>query len=374
MKKNGYSKLQTLSFIIFTFLSVPAQSETSPEKDLWSRPLKQCWNYQSDSMLANFIASDNDNIFVPYLSGNIKAFNLFNGKILWNTELGGEIISEIAADNKNIYILNKTLQTEEAQIDSRIHASLRALDSNGGITVWKKTLELDSAAHITMSENLLLLNTGGGLVKAFDKQSGAILWEIDIKQPVSAVSISLDTIIFGTTGKKILLVSKIDGSIKKELEIYSVPTNILQLNRELLYFGDNKGFLHSLNISIGSTVWKRRFGGAITSVTDTSRGILATSIDNFVYMVNSSTGKIIWKRRLAARISEKPFIKENIAVVFAFGDLSAYFIELNKGKILNVVTLSDANYFAGNPANVGNILVFPTLHGLYAFSGNCAEK
>lgn len=381
MKKNAHSKLLVIFFVIYTFSSISAQSGSIQEKDSWNQPFKLCWIYPSDEVLANYIASDNVRLFTPYLSGNVKAINLTDGKIIWTTELGGEITSNIAADNKNIYIVNKTAQTEKSQPNSQTTSStnilntyLRALDSNSGITIWKKLFNLDSNASLQSLENSLILNTENGHLKAIDKQNGINLWETDLKQTISVISYSEDTIIIGTFNKKIFLISSINGTIIKEFDVNDIPIGILQLNRETIYWGDNKGFLNSLSVSMSNTVWKRRFGGETTSITHTYRGLLITSIDNFIYMVSYNNGKIIWKRRLAARVVEKPFIKDNLAVVFAFGDSNVFFIELEKGKIMNSLTLSDANFFTGNLQNASHVLVFPTLQGLYAFSGSCVGK
>jgi outer membrane protein assembly factor BamB len=387
MKKKPSSKITfSFSFILLFILNISSQSNNPAQSEIWTQPFRQCWEYPSEKINSFQIASDNEIVFIPSISGDISALNIKDGKPLWNTELGGEITSSIITSEKNIYLLNKIEKSEETdktnKTDTRDTSEsqtqgtsfLRSIDASSGITNWKKSFNSSAKTSLYIRENLLILVTENGYLAAVNKNDGSIVWEFETKREILTASKPIETIALGTSDKKILLISTINGTLTKEFDIKEIPVNILLSNNEQLFWGDRKGFLSNLNITNGTPSWKRRFGGNITNLEDTPRGLFVSSIDNFTYLINKATGKIIWKRRLAGKVTEKPFIRDNIAIAFAFGDSSALFIELNKGRIINSLTLSDANYFIASPFYSEKLMVFPTLKGLYAFGLDCEKR
>jgi outer membrane protein assembly factor BamB len=376
LMKKFLSSKSTLTLVLLILLNVSSKGNIYQEEEIWTQPFRQCWSYPSNKILAEFSASDNVKVFIPSLSGEIKAINSLNGNILWTTELGGEIVSEIITDKDKIYVLNENTITEESKEEttSKTITSLRSLDANSGITNWKKTFNLDTKANLYIHEELLILTSENGYLTGISSKDGTTVWEKDIKSQATAASQTGGKITIATSDKKIVIISSINGNILKEIDIKDSVANSLLSTGETILWGNNKGFLYNLNLLNGQIVWKRRFGGEIRSITETSNGILISSIDNFIYLINKNTGKINWKRRLAARVTEKPFIRGNMAIVFAFGDSTALIVELNKGRVINSLTLSDANYFVGNVYSSNNFLIFSTLSGLYAFGNVCEAK
>jgi hypothetical protein len=376
MKKFLSSK-STLTFVLLILLNISSKGNIYQEDEIWTQPFKQCWSYPSNKILAEYFASDNIKIFIPSLSGEIKTINSLNGDTLWSTELGGEIVSGIIAYKDQIYVLNENINSEELkteETETQSITSLRSLDANSGITKWKKTFNINAKAILYTYEELLILISESGYLTGINNVDGTTVWQIDIKRQATAIYQTNGKITLATSDKKILLISSANGNILKEIDTKNSFADTLLSTGETVFWGDNKGFLYNLNLSNGQTIWKRRFGGEIKSITETSNGILVSSIDNFIYLINKNTGRIIWKRRLAARIMGKPFIRGNMAVIFAFGDPTALIVELNKGKVMNSITLSDANYFVGNVYSSGNLLIFSTLSGLYAFGNDCGAK
>jgi outer membrane protein assembly factor BamB len=390
MKKNPSSKITfsfsfSFAFILLFILNISSQSNNPAQSEIWTQPFKQCWEYPSEKIIGSQIASDNEMLFVPFISGNVSTLSIKSGKPIWNTELGGEIASTIISGEKNIYLLNEIEKLEETDVDTKDTKDtskpktqttilLRSLDAAIGITNWKKSFNLAAKTNLYLRENLLILVAENGYIAAINQNDGSIIWELATKREILATSQPTETIAIGTSDKKILLISTSNGTITKELDIKEIPVSILLSNNEQLFWGDKKGSLNNLNITSGTSSWRRRFGGNITNLEETAKGLFVSSIDNFTYLINKTTGKIIWKRRLAGKVTEKPFIRDNIAIAFAFGDSSALFIELNKGRIINSLTLSDANYFVSSPFYSEKLLVFPTLKGLYAFGVDCEKK
>lgn len=377
MKKSPYF-IFTLTIILLLLLSNSSQgSRNLQENELWTQPFQLCWAFPSDNIAVPFSASDNELIFIPSLLGEIKAIDSTSGKIIWETQLGGLINSNIVSNGNNIYVANKSTQATDSQNPNTkgiTSVSLHSIDSKSGITIWKKSFNLETKTNLYIYEQSVIITSEDGYVANINQKDGTIIWEHDFKQPSPVISLYENSIIIGTSNKTIFLISGTDGKVSKEINIEDVPDNILISSKRRISYSNTKGFLYNLETLTGNIIWKRRFGGQITNITSTPNGLFISSIDNFIYLINENSGKIIWKRRLAARVTEKPFIRGDVAIVFAFGDSTSLFIDLKKGKIINSISLSDANYFVGNPFYSNNLLVFPTLSGLYAYGTVCESK
>jgi outer membrane protein assembly factor BamB len=143
-----------------------------------------------------------------------------------------------------------------------------------------------------------------------------------------------------------------------------------------LYIGDKYGNVSEIMISSGKVRWKAVTGAEIISVTKVKQGLLVSSFDNFIYLLSEKNGKRLWKKRLTGKSIGKPLIKDNVAVFCTLGGSDALFIELDKGKSVNKVLINDENYFINNPSSFNNLIFFPTLKGLIAFSSDkqCSNK
>lgn len=350
---------------------------------MWTQPFRQCWAYQIENLSQTKIASDNELIFIPLLSGRIQSVNSTSGKLLWDIEIGGEIISELITDKSNIFILNEENSNPVGQNERsptsndapKIKISLRSVDSTSGVTNWKKTFTVSKGkVRLFLYENQLVLVTENGSINLIDSQSGNVLREYETNKHISSANVLKETMILGTEDRK-LIVFPISGEGKtEEFSVQDIPSDIFSNSSEKILWAGYKGTLNVTSIHSGNLFWTKRFGAGVSGVEGVSKGLLVTSLDNFVYLIEENRGGIIWKRRLAARISEKPFIRDNVSVVLAFGENSAVIIELNKGKVINSISLSDANLFAGNPVYVEKQLIFPTLRGLYSFSNDCPKR
>ena len=372
--------LITLSSISFT------ESIKASDDPLWLQPFRQCWAYPSENILADKIASDNVKAFIPYPSGTIEAIDIFTGNNVWTTRLGGETTARILTSEKSIFVINASKppetsaskSSENPQPEANPNISISALDSGTGVTIWKKNFEFDSKIDVYSTDKLLIVVSREGRITLIKQEDGSIAQKLDLKQEVTSSDALTDKIILGTKDKIYVLSTADQSALKeikaiKEINVRDEPVSFM-LDPERIFWGDKKGLLNSSKLSDGGIIWKRRFGAAISNITDNRRGIFVSSVDNFVYLLNKTNGKIKWKRRLAARVTEKPFIKDNIALIFPFGESTALFINLNDGRIVNSLTLSDANYFTGFPAYEREILVFPTLKGLYAFGAACPSS
>jgi outer membrane protein assembly factor BamB len=381
MKKNKFCAFPIL-FILHLFLSAPLSGKNiRQENEIWTKPFKQCWQYQTDKLAQFEIASDNELVFTVLLDGKILALHSKTGETQWTTELGSSLTLSLQADKSSIYILNevqtaaKTENLEALANTTNSELSLRSIDIASGVVNWRTSFDFPSLkTQMFLHESRIVLITGDGNIISVNSQDGKVTNEYKTGKEISAAYIQAGTITLGTVDKKLISISIPDAQSVKELSVAEIPSSIFLNDSGRIFWTSGRGFLNVTSIDSGRLLWTKKFGAEVSGVTDISNRLLITSLDNFIYFIDKAGGNILWKRRLAARITGKPFIRDKISVLSAFGDNTALFIDLKKEKVINSVSLSDANYFTGSPLYIDSLLVFPTLKGLYAFSDACPNK
>jgi outer membrane protein assembly factor BamB len=338
--------------------------------------LKKCWEFPTERILNVKDASDNDLIFISSLPDTIQTFDLVSNKALWKSSLGGEIISKIIVNKQSLIILNESVQERSGiSVNDNIKRTLVSLDSASGIANWKTTVNSKAKISLYSFENILALVEENGVVSLVNLVDGKTFQTLDIKREISAIHRFKNSLIFGTRDKKILFFSVADGKLTREISMEEVPENIFVPGDENIIWADQKGAMRFVNVTTRKTIWKKRFGGEISSIAHTSSGLLISSFDNFVYLVDISSGKIKWKKRLAGRIIDEPLAVNEMVLVFAYGDSTGLILNLNNGKVIDLIPLSDSNQFTGKPIYIRDLLIFPTLKGLFAFSsGDCSQN
>jgi outer membrane protein assembly factor BamB len=372
MKRNPHKYFHK-PIILLVFLFFPFNNATGQKIPGGSPSFKKCWEYQSEKILNLKYASDKGLTFVTSLPDTIQTININTGEALWKSSLGGEIVGEIIVNKNNIIVLSEAAPNDTEEI-GRVKRSLISLNPISGITNWKTTINSTGKISLYSLENALV-SVENGIIRLINLQNGETFHEFEIQGEISAVYHFNTSLIFGTVEKKIVFFSIADGKFTKEIPVSEIPTRIFISDNENVIWADKKGTTQFVNAATQKIIWKKRFGGEVSSITKTANGILISSFDNFIYLVDIKTGKVKWRKRLSGRIIDEPLAVDNIVVVFAYGDLTGLILDLRDGKVVDQIILSDANQFIGKPIFLNNLLIFPTLKGLFAFSNrNCSEN
>lgn len=336
-----------------------------------SNPLQPCWFYPvADKTLRN-IASDNESyLFLSFSNGEVDAINSEFGELLWKTNLGGKIVSNILADSNNIF-LTTTNNTEN-------EIKIRSLIKTTGITNWETklptSLKSEDAYLLEYSGDVILVDKQGNFFR-INKKGGRIIWQAKLNTQISTKPrIIFDSIIFGTLDKQIISFSLSEKGKIAKMKAISSPTVLFANDVEQnVVWGDAKGFLNSAHFPFRSKKnfkknWKFRNGGEVSQIVDTTEGLLITSFDNFVYLISKTNGELIWKRRFGGRIIFKPLIYGNFAIINVIGEPSAFVVEVSDGKIINKISIESNDFLTDSALKSNNKIVFPTSKGLISFS------
>ena len=344
-----------LTFLLF-FYEMAAQ-----EFSAQTSPFLKCWEYNTKNINLPDIASDNVSIYIPFSNGRIESINPKTKKKNWETDLGGEIIQPPLPDDSSILILTR----------KSANVFLTSLGKTLGVTDWQTGFDFNDEAYILNNKDILFVGSKGGKLFAVKKESGHIIWRRNLGFEITAEPLIFENkIVIGSKSRRIIFYSIDGGEISYEMVIPYPPNIISIVKNKYLFWGDNKGNIYLSDLLTKKIVWKIRSGAEISHVNDTPQGILIASLDNFLYLVSLDKGRIIWKKRFDGRLLFSSIIKGGYVLSAAFGSQSAAVIDIDNGRIVDQFFIEDGNYFTDAPRVLDDLLVFPTVKGIIAFSNS----
>lgn len=354
------AKIAATIFILTYFLF----ETTAQENNGLTSPFKLCWELKRDNMTSYNLASDNEgNIYLSLLNGKVESINLQTGERKWESEIGGEIISLLLSDGKNIYVVSK--------IKSKIFLS--SLSKNLGITIWQSGFDLDEDLFFVRDNKKLVICSKSGKIFVINKDSGVVIWSRNIEQKLSTTPILFEnSIIFGTVSKKIFFFSIENGDIFSQLDVPFPPNIVSIVNDKYLFWGDYRGNIFLSNLITKKIVWKMRGGAEISDISALPQGLLISSLDNFIYLISAKKGKLIWKRRFDGRLLFNPIIVGNYMIVITSASESVNIIDVESGRLVNQFVIENDSYFINAPLVFDDLLVIPTVKGVVGLTNSAS--
>ncbi len=409
--------LLTLFFLtLLPKQSIPSQNRrgVSPKNEIktlaqeahidFELPFRQCWNFTNDNIF--FVASDNESsLFLSFLGGRIISLDYSFGKKKWESDLGGEIISPLYISGKDVYIVTRpVLGVNDLNNDGRVYGRtanetinettddllIRSINKETGLTNWQTKISAQynsqsGSEFLYIFKSSLLLLNNKGRITAFDRITGQILWDKENNLILSTKPLSVeDKVILQTSERQLIIASLSDGSLMKTIRMSDSPTALYyDKESKKLILGNQNGVTYPISgdfSTIGTSPspkkreWEFRNGAQVSDINLTPKGLLVSSLDNFVYLISKNSGNLIWKKRLGGRISAEPLIIGNYAVITTVSEPSASILDLDTGKLVNKILLADENFFSRSPLQLGNRLIFATQKGIFAFSNSVCFK
>lgn len=391
IKKNFqfYCYKFTTFFLYFCFCiffvsaqSIPQKKKTSLKLDP-TLPFKLCAQVQYNKFAPAKIASDNLLIFSALPNNKIEKFNLKENNVVWTSDFGGDLISDLIFENSTIFFMTKILKIESFKEKSRSEDQIEnyvlwSINAETGLTDWQFPFTAEASVILDSYRDKLFLITKDGTVSLINKVNSQKILNTKLASEFSSPPSFFENKIYIGAGDKTILIVSIDtGEIVSKIRSLEVPASILIGAKEKLIWGDKKGTVNLVDTRTNKRIWSVRYGGEISSLSLVQAGILVSSLDNFIYLISLQKGKKIWKRRLAGRISAEPLIIENSAVVVTAVNGTVSILDISSGKIINQIILPEASFILTKPVIVGGLILFSTNTGIVAFSninGSCSKQ
>jgi len=335
---------------------------------------KECWSHPISGNVIGTSINSGDRIVFAESGGTIRAIDVQDGEALWSAELGGQIVSNLIADDRYIYVA--TTQN----IGSETHKSaalLRSLNPESGIPVNSTTIQSNGPFRIGLVKDGVVLIDRGSIIWSFADGLESIRWmrrsdESIVNDPL----FSNETVIFISEDNKTVVISTEDGKVLDRRDSKIKPSAAIALDAAVAVVGDRRGNLKQFQFGRESPAWTFRTGGSIAHILTAGDRLIVSSFDNFVYMISSSSGQVIWRRRLDGRLRFRPVVNDGAIFLSVNGQPEIDVVSVDNGKTINRIQL-DKNAIPVDVLHdkLNQMIVIQTLDRMAAYkTSGCSKK
>ena len=300
-----------------------------------------------------------DQVYSANRDGDVYAYDIKSGDEKWHTDISAIEFKTGLFDHRKSAMLSGGVTAGEKNIFIGTEdGGLFALNAQTGKLVWKSQVEGEIIAAPAVDSGIVVVNTVSGVVKAFDANTGKQKWRIE--QEVPPLSLR------GTAAPVIASGGVLIGSAAGQLSVYMLgtgqegwntqigePTGATELDRVIdvdsapVVFGDkiyaisSRGDLVAIDLRSGRIIWKRKYS-SYRSITIDGNNIYITDVKGHVYSLDRIDGLEQWSQlSLTNRNVTGPVVVGNYVVV---GDYEGYLYWLNK----NTGTIVAQHYVDGS--------------------------
>ena len=314
------------------------------------------------TMIAAPVISDGK-IFTLDEKNKLSAYDANSYKRLWSVPLdnvrtksdshykGGMIYN----DGK-LYLTNSTRE-------------LVVVDAKIGVVLWRYTMPDVSKSQPVLHKNIILVMTISNDLYAFDKNTGALLWQNDGLEETLAASRDIAPIVhdgkvlIGYSSGQFVAINASNGEEIWEINLSREGENIpgfipVSLESQPIVEGQNvyltsgNGFLFKINLAGGEILWQKKIHD-IQSMNKSGNTLFVTTNAMQVAAVSEKDGSIVWATNLFVdpKNNSKKLVQLLTPVVIndqlfvAASDGKLYQFDARDGKLTNTIDISkDAKY------------------------------
>jgi len=237
----------------------------------------------------------NKYIFIGSHDG-LYAIDSNTGTVLWSVAKGTTLYSPVV-NGEYVYVSGQDGQIRKLQI-------------NSGKLVWKKQLKGWLYPPV-VTNNRIIVGGSERELYAFDIENGELLWQRHVGQELvyRPIVAKPDIVVITTYGPEVIALNVKTNKILWSKKDASAPYTPV-VNNGQLFYGDQDGLVHAVNLNTGNENWHTQLNGVIRSIPaldmtnlntvwiGTERGQLAA--------LNKTNGNIQWQKQLNESIVHSP--------------------------------------------------------------------
>ncbi|MGJ3348378.1 outer membrane protein assembly factor BamB [Morganella sp. Je.2.23] len=311
-------------------------------------------------------AWEGSSIYAADRNGLVKALDADSGVEIWSVNLA-EKTGFLSAGIPAMLSGGLTVSGEHLYVGTE-RGTLIALNANDGEIAWTANAGGEVLSRPEVSEGLVLVHTGNGLLQAFDTATGEQRWSLNLDTPSlsvrgeSAPAVAMGAAFVGGDNGRVSAVMLGQGQLiwQQRISQATGTTEISRLNDVdmtpvvadgRVYAIAYNGNLVAMDMRSGQILWKRDFGSVNELVLDGESLYVVDQNDN-VYGLRAADGVTMWSQdKLLHRNLSAPELFNGYLVV---GDGEGY---------LHWLDTSNGQFVAQNKLSSSGILSRPSVAG-----------
>ncbi|WP_273745914.1 outer membrane protein assembly factor BamB [Morganella morganii] len=311
-------------------------------------------------------AWEGSGIYAADRNGLVKALDADSGVEIWSVNLA-EKTGFLSASIPAMLSGGLTVSGEHLYVGTE-RGTLIALNANDGEIAWTANAGGEVLSRPEVSEGLVLVHTGNGLLQAFDTATGEQRWSLNLDTPSlsvrgeSAPAVAMGAAFVGGDNGRVSAVMLGQGQLiwQQRISQATGTTEISRLNDVdmtpvvadgRVYAIAYNGNLVAMDMRSGQILWKRDFGSVNELVLDGESLYVVDQNDN-VYGLRAADGVTMWSQdKLLHRNLSAPELFNGYLVV---GDGEGY---------LHWLDTSNGQFVAQNKLSSSGILSRPSVAG-----------
>lgn len=312
-------------------------------------PLKQIWSQKLDSNIRDITIIESKSLVIARTDNKVFALDKNHGNTIWQFDAPNVLNSAPVFFNDSTVFIND-------------NQSLWALRPEDGQVLWSQPLKSSSTWIPDASEKIVLVNEFGNYVRAYNAQSGSLLWSIGITRGRKPSYIKDDTVYIVDYGLK--AIDALTGKILWEER--SDPISTAAYSDGIIYYTPGKKLV-AFNVINREEVWHHDLYTSPDSVTVVNNYIMTTT-QLYLRVYDKLDGHLVWEFPIESPTNPS-LIGNNIFVMESFA-VKVRVFDLDSSKDIGSIRITFPYWFATEKRDLvssGNMLFFSRGNELFAF-------
>ena len=294
---------------------------------------------------SNLIFDDRNLIFFDN-KGSILSFDK-NSKLKWKINNYSKIEKKLRP------LLSMTHNDNHLFISDNL-SKIYSVDLNDGKVIWSKKNPLPFNSLIKLSDNKIFVVDTNNNLNCFSSKDGSLIWQhkteksfinsskklsILIKDESVIFSNSLGDITALDISNGALIWQKFTQNSKIYEEIMTLKMSNLIIDRDSIYFSNNKNKFYSIDFNTGITNWIQDINSNVKPAV-IGNFIFTISLDGYFFVIDKNTGNILRISNIFSNLKMKK--NENVYPIGFIFNFQNLFVSTSNGKII-IVDIKTAN-------------------------------
>ncbi|QSX34841.1 outer membrane protein assembly factor BamB [Shewanella avicenniae] len=301
-------------------------------------------------------------VFVASRDGTVTAFDQQTGAEVWSVDFDDLFGDSDLKETQGARIAGGVYAAQNKVFVGDESGLFVALNAADGALVWKTKASGEVLSTPVAAEDMIVVNSGKGVLDAFDIDTGEKKWSYESTMPsltlrgTGSPAYAEGGVFVGTADGKVAVVIKSNGQVAWEAPIYTPKggnefARMADVDMTPLLLGENiyavsyNGNLASIEMRTGRVVWSRKYS-SYHELAQAGLQLYLVDDHSRVYAVDRRNGQEVWSNtQLLNRELTAPAAYRGYLVA---GDLEGYlhFFDRETGNLVGRISVDGSGLYS----------------------------